>query len=93
MTKISIIRLNWMRKNIPQNSCKELSTIEKEYKEYIKTIKEEPEMQIPITPFSIKFPIDSELKYARDKIITAAHYHNDEFQVKKVGKRTCIIKV
>ena len=92
-TRMSEIRMKWMKENIPKDRCEELTTIAKKYADYLDTIKEKEAARGFVSPFSFKMPIYSEIKYARDKIITAVHYHYDKFQISKKDKRVCIIQV
>lgn len=89
MIKTSDIRIKWMRENIPINDCKDLSEIVKEYKKFL------GELGTKTSQLNVNVPIEKEIKYARDKIVTMAHYHNDEFNVDTAGimserKRVCI---
>ncbi len=88
-TIMSEIRLKWMRENIPIEYCKDLSEIVIDYKKYLE------ELGSKTPKLNVDFPIEKEIKYARDKITTMAHYHYDEFNVKPAGvmverKRVCI---
>lgn len=92
-TRMSEIRMQWMKENIPKDRCEELVSITKRYTDYLNTIKEKEAARGFIRPLSIKVPIYSEIKYARDKIISTVHYHFDKFQISKIDKRVCVIQV
>jgi hypothetical protein len=92
-TRMSEIRMKWMKENISKDMCEELTTIVKRYTDYLNTIKEKESERGFVSPLSFKVPIYSEIKYARDKITTTVHYHHDKFQISKEDKRVCIIQV
>ena len=89
-TRMSEIRMKWMKENIPEDRCEELTTIVKRYTDYLNTIKEKEAVKGFV---SFKVPIYSEIKYARDKIMTTVHYHHDKFQISKEDKRVCVAQV
>lgn len=92
-TRMSEIRMKWMKENISKYKCEELTNIVEKYTNYLNSIKDKEASKGFISPLSFKVPIYSEIKYARDKIVTTVHYHYDKFQISKKDKRVCIIQV